>query len=184
MSDQLPPRQRPQAFSIPLPRWRWWWWRRFTHARPAAKKGPFKFLRKDEGHLASTVQLDQSGHSGDYQQQKAAGNDSRSLREAIAEDMRRGRTMADPFAEAVVAVPKRAPPPSVAHNNNNTNVSMNKSSEAHTREERLQESNNNPHRPAWDVPAPPPSAADKKNNKNHCTATHRLRLLRSGRDGR
>ncbi|KAF8293045.1 Spindle assembly abnormal 4 [Trypanosoma cruzi] len=84
------------------------------------KNAPFKFLRKDEGRLSYTCQPD-SPMSANNQNHCAAHRDSpsserrgsRSLREAIANDMRRGKNH-DPFAEVVIAVPKRTPPPNPA----------------------------------------------------------------------
>ncbi|KAF5220499.1 Spindle assembly abnormal 4 [Trypanosoma cruzi] len=84
------------------------------------KNAPFKFLRKDEGRLSYTCQPD-SPLSANNQNHYAAHRDSpsserrgsRSLREAIANDMRRGKNH-DPFAEVVIAVPKRTPPPNPA----------------------------------------------------------------------
>ncbi|EKF33437.1 hypothetical protein MOQ_002696 [Trypanosoma cruzi marinkellei] len=84
------------------------------------KHAPFKFLRKDEGRLSYTCQPD-SPMSANNQNYNAAHRDSpsserrgsRSLREAIANDMRRGKNH-DPFAQVVIAVPKRTPPPNPA----------------------------------------------------------------------
>lgn len=113
------PRQRAQAFSIPFSGGGGFGGgpssARGAAKQPAGKKGPFKFLKKDEGHLACLTPSGGSGGDHDDSQYSAPRThyraESRSLREAIANDMRRGR-VADPFADAVVAVPKRAPPPS------------------------------------------------------------------------
>ncbi|RNF18798.1 centromere protein J [Trypanosoma conorhini] len=91
------------------------------------KNAPFKFLRKDEGRLSYTCQADSpvsgnnhgnqfniSGHN--YASRDSPSSErrvSRSLREAIANDMRKGKNQ-DPFAAVVIAVPKRSPPPNPA----------------------------------------------------------------------
>ncbi|RNF12550.1 centromere protein J [Trypanosoma rangeli] len=95
--------------------------------RNRPKNAPFKFLRKDEGRLSYTCQPDSpvSGNNHGNQAISSSNNcvsrdsppserrGSRSLREAIANDMRKGKNH-DPFAAVVIAVPKRTPPPNLA----------------------------------------------------------------------
>ncbi|KEG15014.1 centromere protein J [Trypanosoma grayi] len=87
------------------------------------RNAPFKFLRKDEGRLSYTCQPESpltgsnnhnnSNISNNKESPSMERRGSRSLREAIANDMRKGKNQ-DPFETVVIAVPKRAPPPNPA----------------------------------------------------------------------
>jgi hypothetical protein len=78
--------------------------------KPKAKKGPFPFLQRNQGHLACDVAATSPRQDEQEAMEPGRAVDSRSLREAIAQDMRKARHH-DPFETAAVAVPKRAPPP-------------------------------------------------------------------------
>ncbi|KAH8611523.1 hypothetical protein ERJ75_000991500 [Trypanosoma vivax] len=90
-----------------------------TSQKRQAKNAPFKFLRKDEGRLSYSCALDSPTSAGGPTSQGNSTSNrellvmdrrrSRSLREAIANDMRKGKVN-DPFGSMVVAVPKRALP--------------------------------------------------------------------------
>jgi hypothetical protein len=77
------------------------------------RKGPFKFLRKDEGLRAGEVnaQLDGTTGSDDAGTPRRTASllqKEREFRQAVAADKQRRES--DPFAEALVAVPKKPPP--------------------------------------------------------------------------
>lgn len=81
-------------------------------------KETFKFLRRDEGRLsysAGTVAESPSKAGSTTEPMNGSKinrerRDSKSLREAIAYDMRNAKSH-DPLGEVVVAVPKKVPPP-------------------------------------------------------------------------
>ncbi|EAN79300.1 T-complex protein 10 C-terminus, putative [Trypanosoma equiperdum] len=91
-----------------------------TSSKRQAKSAPFKFLRKDEGRLSYSCTPESPvsvcgnvSHGNSMTNRELAAmdrNSSRSLREAIANDMRKGKAN-DPFGGFEVAVPKRGPPP-------------------------------------------------------------------------
>ena len=75
----------------------------------SGRKGPFKFLQKGEGVQAAAINAGKIGSDGSNLSVGRAGQDSHSLREAMAMDIRKGAGH-DPFSEALVAVPRRPPP--------------------------------------------------------------------------
>lgn len=168
--DQLPtPRQKAQAFSISFNAGGGGGGgNRNAQPKPKSKKqGPFKFLRKDEGHLAyglSRADDDSTNESNSATRDGRGGQDSRSLREAIANDMRRGRST-DPFAEAVVAVPKRAPPPSAQQQQQETAAAKEKATTTNPKKPKM--------KPSWhsslddeDALDAPPSRNSRNENEN------------------
>ncbi|GET87010.1 hypothetical protein, conserved [Leishmania tarentolae] len=81
-------------------------------------KESFKFLRRDEGRLSySATTVESPSKSANNGANGANINrerrDSKALREAIAYDMRNAKSH-DPLGEVVVAVPRKAPPPTRA----------------------------------------------------------------------
>ncbi|KAK7196684.1 T-complex protein 10 C-terminus [Novymonas esmeraldas] len=86
-------------------------------------KESFKFLRRDEGRLSYSAVAPESPCKGGSGSGDGSGDgsgvanrerrDSRALREAIAYDMRNAKSH-DPLGEVVVAVPRKAPPPTRA----------------------------------------------------------------------
>lgn len=75
-------------------------------------KESFKFLRRDEGRLSYATSVAESPSKAGCGTPRVNNErrDSRSLREAIAHDMKNAKS-SDPFGEVVIAVPKKAPPP-------------------------------------------------------------------------
>ncbi|KAG5484426.1 hypothetical protein LSCM4_07993 [Leishmania orientalis] len=89
----------------------------FAGQKPKPKES-FKFLRRDEGRLSYSVATAESplkaaanGNDGAHINRER--RDSKALREAIAYDMRNAKSH-DPLGEVVVAVPRKAPPPTRA----------------------------------------------------------------------
>ncbi|KAG5509646.1 hypothetical protein JKF63_06351 [Porcisia hertigi] len=81
-------------------------------------KGSFKFLRRDEGRLSYSTAIAESPPKSATNGADGATIDrgrrgSKALREAIAYDMRNAKSH-DPLGEVVVAVPRKAPPPTRA----------------------------------------------------------------------
>ncbi|KAG5484119.1 hypothetical protein LSCM1_05974 [Leishmania martiniquensis] len=89
----------------------------FAGQKPKPKES-FKFLRRDEGRLsysAATAEspLKAAANGTDGANINRERRDSKSLREAIAYDMRNAKSH-DPLGEVVVAVPRKGPPPTRA----------------------------------------------------------------------
>lgn len=147
-------------------------------------KASFKFLRRDEGRLSYAVGATAespsrstgtaNGSDGDKIHRER--RDSKSLREAIAFDMRNAKSH-DPLGEVVVAVPRRAPPPnraastpppqpSSASNNSYTGTGSRQessvSSQKQTQQRRAPANAAAKKRPEWvnpEIPAAPVRAA-------------------------
>nr|CCM20140.1 hypothetical protein, conserved [Leishmania guyanensis] len=89
----------------------------FAGQKPKPKES-FKFLRRDEGRLSYSTATAESppksvANGTDGANSNRERRDSKSLREAIAYDMRNAKSH-DPLGEVVVAVPRKAPPPTRA----------------------------------------------------------------------
>ncbi|KPA76343.1 putative mitochondrial hypothetical protein [Leptomonas pyrrhocoris] len=150
-------------------------------SKPKPKES-FKFLRRDEGRLSysaggtaeSPARSVGNGSEGDKTINRER-RDSKSLREAIAFDMRNAKSH-DPLGEVVVAVPRKAPPPNRAastpptqtntHTSNN-NRSAAAGSRGESRASAQQQPRRSPasaaafrKRPEWIDPEIPPARVD------------------------
>ncbi|KPI86110.1 hypothetical protein ABL78_4837 [Leptomonas seymouri] len=151
-------------------------------SKPRPKES-FKFLRRDEGRLSySAVGTAESPSRRECNGSEADKNihrerrDSKSLREAIAFDMRNAKSH-DPLGEVVVAVPRKAPPPHRAAStpppqpnlnnpNSNSNATAGIRSESSAPFQQQQQSQRRPastvaakRRPEWVNPEIPPVRA-------------------------
>ncbi|TPP45243.1 T-complex protein 10 C-terminus family protein [Leishmania donovani] len=128
-------------------------------------KESFKFLRRDEGRLSYSAATAESpsknaANGADGANINRERRDSKALREAIAYDMRNAKSH-DPLGEVVVAVPRKAPPPTRAVSapppNTNASSGTEKPAAGATPQRRQPARAANPKKPEWVNPDIPPS---------------------------